>query len=92
MFSWSCTLWWETDSFALFPGGTEEAYAFADFNRSGTLIATVGSSPDYMLTVWDWKQEKIILRSKAFSQDVYKVTFSPENEEQLTTSGSGHIK
>ncbi|KAM3837851.1 cilia- and flagella-associated protein 44 [Vipera latastei] len=73
-------------------GGTEEAYAFADFNRSGTLIATVGSSPDYMLTVWDWKQEKIILRSKAFSQDVYKVTFSPENEEQLTTSGSGHIK
>ncbi|XP_062982990.1 cilia- and flagella-associated protein 44 [Elgaria multicarinata webbii] len=73
-------------------GGTEEAYAFADFNRSGTLIATVGSSPDYMLTVWDWKQEKIVLRSKAFSQDVYRVTFSPENEEQLTTSGSGHIK
>lgn len=56
------------------------------------MIATVGSSPDYMLTVWDWKQEKIILRSKAFSQDVFKVTFSPENEEQLTTSGSGHIK
>nr|XP_056714145.1 cilia- and flagella-associated protein 44 [Euleptes europaea] len=73
-------------------GGTEAAYAFADFNRSGTMIATVGSSPDYMLTVWDWKQEKIILRSKAFSQDVFKVTFSPENEEQLTTSGSGHIK
>nr|XP_034970286.1 cilia- and flagella-associated protein 44 isoform X2 [Zootoca vivipara] len=73
-------------------GGTEEAYAFADFNRSGTLIATVGSSPDYMLTVWDWKQEKIVLRAKAFSQDVFRVTFSPENEEQLTTSGSGHIK
>uniref|UniRef100_A0A8D0G0V4 Cilia- and flagella-associated protein 44 n=1 Tax=Sphenodon punctatus TaxID=8508 RepID=A0A8D0G0V4_SPHPU len=70
----------------------DEAYASADFNRSGTLLATVGSSPDYMLTVWDWKQEKIVLRSKAFSQDVYKVTFSPENEEQLTTSGAGHIK
>uniref|UniRef100_A0ABM5FX06 Cilia- and flagella-associated protein 44 isoform X6 n=1 Tax=Pogona vitticeps TaxID=103695 RepID=A0ABM5FX06_9SAUR len=73
-------------------GGTEKAYVSADFNRSGTLMATVGSSPDYMLTVWDWKQEKIVLRSKAFSQDVYKVTFSPENEEQLTTSGSCHIK
>ncbi|XP_075762751.1 cilia- and flagella-associated protein 44 isoform X2 [Pelodiscus sinensis] len=73
-------------------GGTEEAYAFADFNNHGTLLASVGSSPDYMLTIWDWKQEKIVLRSKAFSQDVYKVTFSPENEEQLTTSGSGHIK
>ncbi|KYO22379.1 cilia- and flagella-associated protein 44 isoform A [Alligator mississippiensis] len=73
-------------------GGTEEAYTFADFNHSGTLLASVGSSPDYMLTVWDWKQEKIVLRSKAFSQDVYKVTFSLENEEQLTTSGTGHIK
>ncbi|XP_034645238.1 cilia- and flagella-associated protein 44 [Trachemys scripta elegans] len=73
-------------------GGTEEAYAFADFNHYGTLLASVGSSPDYMLTIWDWKQEKIVLRSKAFSQDVYKVTFSPENEEQLTTSGAGHIK
>ncbi|XP_054683235.1 cilia- and flagella-associated protein 44 [Grus americana] len=73
-------------------GGTEEAYVFGDFNNAGTLLASVGSSPDYMLTIWDWKQEKIVLRSKAFSQDVYKVTFSADNEEQLTTSGAGHIK
>uniref|UniRef100_A0A8B9S2J3 Cilia- and flagella-associated protein 44 n=1 Tax=Apteryx owenii TaxID=8824 RepID=A0A8B9S2J3_APTOW len=73
-------------------GGTEEAYVSADFNHSGTLLASVGSNPDYMLTIWAWKQENIVLRSKAFSQDVYKVTFSPDNEEQLTTSGTGHIK
>lgn len=73
-------------------GGTEEAYVFGDFNNAGTLLASVGSSPDYMLTIWDWKQEKIMLRSKAFSQDVYKVTFSADNEEQLTTSGAGHIR
>ncbi|XP_075448975.1 cilia- and flagella-associated protein 44 isoform X2 [Ascaphus truei] len=73
-------------------GGTEEAYTFTYFNASGTLLASVGSSPDYMLTIWDWKQEKIVLRSKAFSQDVFQVTFSPENEEQLTTCGTGHIK
>ncbi|KAJ7407886.1 cilia- and flagella-associated protein 44 isoform X1 [Pitangus sulphuratus] len=73
-------------------GGTEKAYVFGDFNRAGTLLATVGSSPDYMLTIWDWKQEEIVLRSKAFAQDVYKVRFSAENEEHLTTSGSGHIK
>ncbi|XP_056415931.1 cilia- and flagella-associated protein 44 isoform X2 [Hyla sarda] len=73
-------------------GGTEEAYAFIDFNMSGTLLASVGSSPDYMLTIWDWKQEKTMLRSKAFSQDVFQVTFSPENEEQLTTCGTGHIR
>lgn len=73
-------------------GGTEEAYTYIDFNMSGTLLASVGSSPDYMLTIWDWKQEKIMLRSKAFSQDVFQVTFSPENEEQLTTCGTGHIR
>ncbi|XP_077335811.1 cilia- and flagella-associated protein 44 isoform X3 [Lithobates pipiens] len=78
--------------FRILRGGTEEAYTFIDFNMSGTLLASVGSSPDYMLTIWDWKQEKIMLRSKAFSQDVFQVTFSPENEEQLTTCGTGHIR
>ncbi|XP_051634918.1 cilia- and flagella-associated protein 44 isoform X1 [Manacus candei] len=78
--------------YRILQGGTEKAYVFGDFNRAGTLLATVGSSPDYMLTIWDWKQEEIVLRSKAFAQDVYKVRFSAENEEHLTTSGSGHIK
>ncbi|XP_072192974.1 cilia- and flagella-associated protein 44 [Excalfactoria chinensis] len=73
-------------------GGTNKGYVFGDFNHTGTLLASIGSSPDYMLTIWDWKQEKIVLRSKAFSQDVYRVTFSPDNEEQLTTSGVGHIR
>lgn len=73
-------------------GGTETAYVFGDFNRAGTLLASVGSSPDYMLTIWDWKQEETLLRSKAFAQDVYKVMFSAENEEHLTTGGSGHIR
>ncbi|XP_037992795.1 cilia- and flagella-associated protein 44 isoform X2 [Motacilla alba alba] len=73
-------------------GGTEVAYVFGDFNRTGTLLASVGSSPDYMLTIWDWKQEETLLRSKAFAQDVYKVMFSAENEEHLTTCGSGHIR
>ncbi|KAM4701823.1 cilia- and flagella-associated protein 44 [Discoglossus pictus] len=78
--------------YRILKGGTEEAYAFADFNVSGTLLASMGSSPDYMLTIWDWRQEKIMLRSKAFSQDVFQVTFSTENEAQLTSCGSGHIK
>jgi WD40 repeat protein len=32
------------------------------------MLASVGSDPDYLLTVWDWKQEKLLLKSKAFSQ------------------------
>nr|XP_033799273.1 cilia- and flagella-associated protein 44 isoform X2 [Geotrypetes seraphini] len=78
--------------FRILRGGTTEAYAYVDFNVSGTLLASMGSSPDYMLTVWNWKEEQIVLRSKAFSQDVFRVSFSTENEDQLTTSGTGHIK
>ncbi|XP_019303927.2 cilia- and flagella-associated protein 44 isoform X1 [Panthera pardus] len=72
--------------------GTELAYAYVDFNYDGTLLASVGSSPDHTLTIWNWKEEQPILRTKAFSQEVFKVTFNPEDDEQLTTSGSGHIK
>ncbi|XP_051006513.1 cilia- and flagella-associated protein 44, partial [Acomys russatus] len=72
--------------------GTERAYAYVDFNDEGTLLASVGSHPDYTITIWNWKDEVPTLRTKAFSQDVFKVTFNPEDDEQLTTSGSGHIK
>ncbi|XP_021120846.1 cilia- and flagella-associated protein 44 [Heterocephalus glaber] len=72
--------------------GTETAYTYVDFNYMGTLLASIGSHPDYTLTIWNWKEEQPTLRTKAFSQEVFKVTFNPEDEEQLTTSGSGHIK
>jgi len=45
-----------------------------------------------MLTIWDWRDEKILLRSKASSQEVFKVSFSRDLKGQLTTSGIGHIK
>ena len=33
-----------------------------------------------------------MLKSKAFSQDIYRVTFSQFNQHLLTTSGTGHIR
>ena len=54
-------------------GGTETAYAQLTFSSGeGLKIASVGGSPDFMLTVWDWKQEAIVLRTKAFSQDIFR--------------------
>lgn len=44
-----------------------------------------------MLTLWEWELERILLRTKAFSQEVFRVTFSPDNEGQLTSSGTGRI-
>ncbi|XP_037609336.1 cilia- and flagella-associated protein 44 [Sebastes umbrosus] len=78
--------------FRILRGGTEQAYSFVDFNRDGSLLASVGSEPDYMLTLWNWRQEEVKLRCKAISQEVYRVSFSPYNPGLLTSSGSGHIK
>lgn len=58
----------------------------------GELLASQGGDPDFMLTVWNWRQEKITLRTKSFSQDVFRVSFAPELEGQLTTAGTGHIR
>lgn len=37
----------------------------------------MGAHPDYLLTVWDWENELMILRTKAFSQEVFKVSSKP---------------
>ncbi|XP_076450023.1 cilia- and flagella-associated protein 44-like [Babylonia areolata] len=45
-----------------------------------------------MLTVWNWIQETVLLRCKAFSQEVNHVSFNRELDGALCTAGSGHIK
>lgn len=72
--------------------GTERAYSAANFSADGKMLATVGSFPDFMLTVWDWDREAIVLRTKAFAQEVYRVSFSPRFEGQLITGGMAHIR
>eukprot|EP00833_Pecoramyces_ruminatium_P008497 jgi/Orpsp1_1/1182529/evm.model.c7180000081659.1 len=48
--------------------GSIKGYSAICFNNEGTRLASVGADPDYTLTIWDWQQESVILRSKAFSQ------------------------
>jgi WD40 repeat protein len=73
-------------------GGAERGYSSLSYNAHGTKLASVASSPDFMLTVWDWKQELIELHSKAFGQEVFGVKFSKDNDARLTTCGTGHIR
>lgn len=54
-------------------------------------LATLGDKPDYLLTIWDWKQEKITLKYKAFSQDIFQVRWG-QFPGQLITTGVGHIR
>lgn len=53
--------------------GTERGYRAMDFTTTGEKLASVGQAPDFMLAVWDWVNEKVILHCKAFGQDVAKV-------------------
>ena len=73
-------------------GGTEEVYSCGRFSPDGSKLATVGNYPDFMITIWDWDKESIVLRSKAFSQEVYDVSFSPTFPGYIYTSGTGHIR
>ncbi|KAJ9448631.1 hypothetical protein DIPPA_70151 [Diplonema papillatum] len=73
-------------------GGTEKYYTAASFNSNGDKLATVGGESDFMLTIWNWEQECVILRFKAWGSEVFRVTFNPFDDGFLTTSGNGHIK
>jgi WD40 repeat protein len=73
-------------------GGAKSKYALAKFSPDGTMLATVSSTPDYLLTIWDWENESSILRCKAFSQEVFGLSFSPNVYGQLTTWGTGHVR
>jgi WD domain, G-beta repeat len=72
--------------------GTEREYSDVVFNPAGNLLASVGAAPDFLLTVWDWDKELIMLHAKAFSQEVFRVSFSPYLDGRLITSGTGHIR
>jgi WD40 repeat protein len=72
--------------------GTENAYAHVEFSSSGSMLASIGGNPDYTITVWDWINQKVILKAKAFSQEVFRVSFSPFTDDTLFTSGSGHMR
>jgi WD40 repeat protein len=73
-------------------GGTERGFSGLDWTSDGGKLASVGSSPDYLLTVWDWNNSRITLHTKAFGQDVFKVNFSKDDPGRLVTCGAGHVR
>ena len=82
----------EKEILRVLKGGAEKGYASLSFNKNGDKLASVSTSPDFMLTVWDWEEERVALHSKAFGQDVFQVRFSLDDERRLTTCGTGHIR
>jgi WD40 repeat protein len=72
--------------------GTERSYSDVNFSASGKTLVSVGSFPDFLLTVWDWAAGAVVLRTKAFGQEVFNARFSPLDDSKLTTSGTGHVR
>eukprot|EP00672_Neobodo_designis_P015654 CAMPEP_0174829322 /NCGR_PEP_ID=MMETSP1114-20130205/1869_1 /TAXON_ID=312471 /ORGANISM="Neobodo designis, Strain CCAP 1951/1" /LENGTH=1723 /DNA_ID=CAMNT_0016063065 /DNA_START=117 /DNA_END=5288 /DNA_ORIENTATION=+ len=72
--------------------GAEKGYSACRFSDNGDLLATVAIEPDFVLTIWSWEAEAIVLRNKAFGADVYNVAFNRFNPGLIVSSGSGHIK
>ncbi|XP_076749592.1 cilia- and flagella-associated protein 44 [Xylocopa sonorina] len=73
-------------------GGTTKRYFHLAYSPDGSLLASQGGEPDHYISLWDWKESKIILQCKSHVQNVYNITFSKYIPGQLTSSGIGHIK
>lgn len=69
-------------------------YAHVEFSifSKGELLASLGGAPDFTITIWNWKNEKVVLKNKAFGAEVYRVQFSPYTDNVLFTMGSIHIR
>lgn len=80
------------DTIRVLRAGTEKGYSDVAFSPDGDSVATVGDAPDFLLSVWQWREERVVLRTKAFSQEVFNVRFSQDDAGRLTTSGTGHIR
>ncbi|XP_060530871.1 cilia- and flagella-associated protein 44 [Cylas formicarius] len=85
-------VWPTLEVVCVLKGGAERIYSNIDFNPNGDLLVSQSGDPDYLITVWDWRNHTILLRTKSYINDVYRVKFSPYVAGQLTTCGVAHIK
>ncbi|CAD7971385.1 unnamed protein product [Amoebophrya sp. A120] len=71
---------------------SEKGYVGVSFSpHNEDQLASLGAFPDYLLTVWNWKAEKIMLKCKAYGQDIFQVRWG-QFPGQLVTTGVGHIR
>jgi len=54
-------------------------------------LAILSGVPDHVLTLWDWKQQQCTRRIEAV-HPYQHVSFSPASNDDICTSGNGHIK
>ncbi|KAL0230189.1 hypothetical protein PCE1_003751 [Barthelona sp. PCE] len=80
------------EELAVLEGGAEKCYAALAFNIDSTQIVSCSGFPDYSLNVWNWRDQELLLRNRAFSQPIYDLSFSKVTTTKLFTCGAGHWK
>ncbi|XP_075152852.1 cilia- and flagella-associated protein 44 [Haematobia irritans] len=73
-------------------GAAKQQFTCGSYNYTGELFASQAGYPDFMLTIWRWEKAEVILRSKAFQNDVLHIHFSKFNPILLVSCGLSHIK
>ncbi|CAE7875240.1 Cfap44, partial [Symbiodinium microadriaticum] len=72
--------------------GTMRGYASVAFSpHNKNHLAALGCAPDYLLSVWDWRNERLLLKCKAYGQDVFSIRWG-QFPGMLTSVGVGHIR
>ena len=74
--------------------GAEQSFSCMEFSPDGNQLATVAGNPDYIITIWDWRDERITLHTKAFGQEGPTCASRPttqgaRDERHRRTSASG---
>jgi len=52
------------DLIKILRNGAVRSYACMSYSSGGGKLATVSGSPDFMLSIWDWNNEQMLLQSK----------------------------
>ena len=71
--------------------GTTFLFCAVAFNSTGELLCLQGSSPDYGISVWRWKEGTLLGSCQGENLNVYNVAFSKTDSSLVTTSGDAHI-
>ncbi|XP_066592907.1 cilia- and flagella-associated protein 44 [Prorops nasuta] len=72
--------------------GASKRYFRLCYSSDGLLLASQGGYPDYLITIWEWRESSILLQCKSHENNVYNLMFNSSMPGHITTSGVDHIK
>lgn len=79
--------WPSMEIVCLLKGGAEKSFSHMDYSPNGDLLVSQAGEPDYLITVFNWPEHKILLRTKSNVNDVFVAKFSPFVPGQLASCG-----